>query len=145
MKEAIANANVFNLVIVFVIILIAFFVGSLSYSKAFKVKNMIVNEIEKEQEYNINVVQTNVEKSLSGIGYRTKSSVNNNCPDEGGELVSSSSNYEYCVYKFEKNSGSKKSIYYRVVAYMYFDIPIISSLLKVPVKGETISFTEINS
>ena len=48
MKEAISNAFVFNLIIVFVIILIAFFVGSISYSKASKVKNRIVEVIEKE-------------------------------------------------------------------------------------------------
>ena len=42
MKEAIANAGVFNLVIIFVIVLLAFFIGSLSYSKAFKTKNKII-------------------------------------------------------------------------------------------------------
>ena len=48
MKEAISNAFVFNLVIVFVIILLAFFIGSIGYSKASKVKNRIVEEIEKQ-------------------------------------------------------------------------------------------------
>ena len=47
MKEAIANAGIYNLVIIFVIILLAFFIGSLSYSKAFKVKNKIIEEIER--------------------------------------------------------------------------------------------------
>lgn len=47
MKEAISNAMIFNLIIVFVVILIMLFIGSLSYSKAFKVKNRIVEEIEK--------------------------------------------------------------------------------------------------
>ena len=51
MKEAIANAGVFNLIIIFVIILLAFFIGSLGYSKAFKVKNLIVYEIEKDEGY----------------------------------------------------------------------------------------------
>ena len=50
MKEAISNAMIFNLIIVFVVILIMLFIGSLSYSKAFKVKNRIVEEIEKDKE-----------------------------------------------------------------------------------------------
>ena len=44
MKEAISNAFLFNIVIVFVVVLIALFVGSLSYTKAYKVKNKIVEE-----------------------------------------------------------------------------------------------------
>ena len=47
MNQAISNALLFNIVIVFVIVLIGFFVGSLSYSKASKVKNRIIEEIEK--------------------------------------------------------------------------------------------------
>ena len=50
MKEAIGNAALFYIIITFVVIMIMFFVGSLSYSKAFKVKNKIVEEIEKEGE-----------------------------------------------------------------------------------------------
>ena len=73
MKEAIANAGVFNIVIIFVIILLAFFVGSLGYSKAFKAKNKIVEEIEKDQAYTIGIndsTETRVEQWLSKIGYR---------------------------------------------------------------------------
>ena len=57
MKEAISNAMIFNLIIVFVVILIMLFIGSLSYSKAFKVKNRIVEEIEKDEDYTENTVQ----------------------------------------------------------------------------------------
>ena len=57
MKEAIGNAALFNIVIIFVAILIAFFVGSLSYTKAYKVKNKIVEEIEKEGEHSTTVEQ----------------------------------------------------------------------------------------
>lgn len=155
MKEAIANANVFNLIIVFVIILMAFFVGSLGYSKAFKVKDMIINEIEKDQCYGPDEKSCNfntkdrIETSLSEIGYRVKGAVDNrsDCSKlvENGELVSTSSNYEYCVFKIVENTGARSATRYKVISYMYFDVPIISSLLKIPVVGETISFNEITS
>ena len=105
MKEAIANAGVFNLVIIFVIILLAFFIGSLSYSKAFKVKNKIIEEIEKDQGYTIGV----------------------NDSTEG------------------RSDKAKCGKYYRVITYMYFDIPIISQLLRLPVSGETMIFNEVDS
>lgn len=50
MNESISNAMLFNLVITFVIILIALFIGSMSYSKASKVNNRIVEAIEKQAE-----------------------------------------------------------------------------------------------
>ena len=161
MKEAIANAGIFNLVIIFVIILLAFFIGSLSYSKAFKVKNKIIEEIEKDQAYTTGVnnsTEDRVEEWIGNIGYRmnTGNARNTaNCPTvtgnggQEGKLVNSDSDYQYCVYEFDTCSANSDTAkcgkYYRVTAYMYFDIPIISGLLKIPVSGETMIFNEIDS
>ena len=161
MKEAIANAGIFNLVIIFVIILIAFFIGSLSYSKAFKVKNKILEEIEKDQAYTTGVnnsTEDRVEEWIGNIGYRVNTGNtrnSSNCPTvtgnggEQGKLVNSDGDYQYCVYEFDtctaKSDKAKCGKYYRVTAYMYFDIPILSGLLKIPVSGETMIFNEINS
>ena len=162
MKEAIANAGVFNLVIIFVIILLAFFVGSLSYSKAFNEKNKIVEEIEKDQEYVVtgkNSTEVRVEQWLKNIGYRVNTTNQSNaalCDSKvsgnggsAGVLVNKNSNYQYCVYEFntcEQNSDkSKCGKYYKVIAYMYFDVPIVGDLLKIPIKGETMIFNEVHS
>jgi len=170
MKESIGNALLFNIIIVFVIILLAFFLGSLSYTKAFKVNNRIVEEIEKEGEsagrqftdFNqaenaYDNAKDNIEKWLNygnegkGIGYRKNTSGGvvecKYTPSEDyakGKLVSDkSNNYEYCVYRVDtcSNSGSSRcGVYYHVITYMYFDVPIIDSLLKLPVNGETRTF-----
>lgn len=159
MREAIANAGVFNFVIIFVTLLLAFFIGSLGYSKAFKVKNLIIAEIEKEEGYTSDVKSV-VEDSLGEIGYRMVPSTFNTCPTEtvnGASYRSvSNSHYQYCVYEINncliKNgttpsdlSSRKCSIHYRVIAYMYFDIPIINELIRVPVRGETKSFSVLRS
>ena len=47
MKEAISNAMIFNLIIIFVVVLIMLFIGSLSYSKAFKVKIELSKKLRK--------------------------------------------------------------------------------------------------
>ena len=161
MKEAIANAGVYNLVIIFVIILLAFFIGSLSYSKAFKVKNKIIEEIEKDQGYTTGVADSTedrVEDWIASIGYRINTGNDRNtenCPKvtgnggEEGKLVNSDGDYQYCVYEFDTcTKGADKAKcgkYYRVTAYMYFDVPILSGLLKLPVSGETMIFNEIDS
>lgn len=161
MKEAIANAGVYNLVIIFVIILLAFFIGSLSYSKAFKVKNKIIEEIEKDQGYTTGIndsTEDRVEEWITNIGYRVNTGNTRNtenCPKvtgnggEEGKLVNTDGDYQYCVYEFDTcTTGSDKAKcgkYYRVIAYMYFDVPILSGLLKLPVSGETMIFNEIGS
>jgi hypothetical protein len=156
MKEAIANAGVFNLIIIFVIVLLAFFIGSLSYSKAFKAKNKIVEEIEKDQGFNDDT-QEQIENWLAGIGYRSFAGGNNVAGCEAtaagnggavGTLVRVNSNYQYCVYEFNTcgdNADTLKcGVYYRVITYMYFDVPIITGYIKVPMKSETLTFNTTN-
>ena len=149
MKEAIANAGVFNLIIIFVIILLAFFIGSLGYSKAFKVKNLIVYEIEKDEGYDAKTTEVNIEDMLGKIGYRMNTGFDSRrCPVEDGQsAINTNSDYQYCVYRFEHctRNNAKCSVYYRVISYMYFDVPIVGQLISVPVIGETTSFTEIKS
>lgn len=133
MKESIANSFIFNLVIIFVFIFIVFFAGSLSYSKAFKVKNRIVDIIEKYEEYNASAI-AEISETLQSMGYRINTT-NKDCPTRNGvQSISATVNaYRYCVYEYDTSKGK----YYGVSAYMYFDFPIIGSSLELPVYGET--------
>ena len=162
MKESISTTFVFYLIVTFVIVLIMIFVGSISYSKAYKVKNRIVEVIEKEQTYD-ETARAEIEDWLryggqdgNGIGYRlnTTRGGRTDCPSPekynlpaGAENVSEINNYEYCVYYVDdsQSGNGRHGYYYHVVAYMYFDLPIIDQFIKLPVEGETMTFTEINT
>lgn len=139
MKEAIANAGVFNLIIVFVTILLLLFIGSLSYTKAYKVKDRIVREIEKNKVYDEDV-KTYLEDWLSDVGYRYSGSAFS-CPstdNSGGTSVAITSVYDYCVYDHTvKSSDGVTGHYYSVVSYMYIELPIIKDVFRIPVHGET--------
>lgn len=160
MKESIGNALLFYIIITFVIVLIAFFVGSLSYSKAFKVKNRIIETIEKEEGFTtdakgeIDDWLKGGDEGKAGIGYRVNTNGGNanssNCGAvDGGTLLNAASNYQYCVYELTScNKNADKSrcgTYYRVTTYMFFDVPVIGDLIKIPVSGETKTFIKINS
>lgn len=133
MREAFGNTFVFNFIIVFVIIFIFFFAGSLTYSKAFKVKNRIVDIIEKYEAYNQNA-KDEITSTLSEMGYRVNFS-NKGCPQRNGKdsLTVTNNGYRYCVYEYDTNKGK----YYGVSAYMYFEFPIIGQSMEFPVYGET--------
>lgn len=133
MKESISNAFLVNLVIIFIIIFIFFFTGSLSYSKAFKVKNRIIDIIEKYEGYNKKDVEAEIISTLGEMGYRISN--DKSCPKRNGKdaINSISGSYHYCVYEYTASKGN----YYGVTAYMYFDFPIIGQSVKFPVYGET--------
>lgn len=71
MKEAIGTSYVFTLVMTFVGILIAMFVGSIAYTKGFKVRNKIIDIIDKEQGYTLRAggAKDQIDQSLAKIGY----------------------------------------------------------------------------
>lgn len=133
MKESIANAYILNIVIVFVVIFIFFFASSLTYSKAFKVKNRIVDIIEKYEAYDSKAI-AEISASLGEMGYRVNTS-NRECPVRNGKtsMTMTYNSYRYCVYEYTTSKGT----YYGVAAYMYFDLPIIGESLEFPVYGET--------
>lgn len=176
MNESVGNALLFNLVISIVIILLAFFVGSISYSKASKVKNKIVEELEKQGEidsantlmsaeaiYNAANGQILNWLNDSNIGYRQNiepgTASTGFCPNlnDNGQLMNITSDYEYCIYAYstcnpntntnseETDNNQRCGIYFKVRTYMYFDIPVIEDLVKIPVEGETITLTNMRT
>lgn len=127
MRSAIGNALLTNLVIIFVSIVILFFVGILAYSKAYKVKNRIINYIESKESYNTNDVEE-LNEDLKSAGYQLTSK--SKCSSDNLNKTA----YNYCVYRVELKD---KKYYYKVVTYVHFEFPVIGSIINVPVKGET--------
>ena len=145
MKESIANSYIFMIIITFIIIIMLVFLSSLAYSKAFKVKNKIIDLIEKYDdgyEPNKQTLDAQIEEVLKDIGYRMSN--NHTCPTRisknGSALtaINTQTNYRYCIYKEVQGRG----VQYYVIAYMYFDIPVINEYLEFPLSGQTKVFYE---
>ncbi len=138
MRESVGNTYLLGFAVFVVTIVMLLFVASLNYTKAFKVKNKIVNILETYGGYTTEA-RDEIEQSLSEIKYRIDN--NPNCEAKGrfseSEVVTQqgNTNYRYCIYKFNKDE--EKGAYYGVVAYMYFEIPLIGKTLEFPVYGET--------
>lgn len=148
MREAIGNTFIVNLLLVFLGVMSIIFIGSISYSKAFKVKNRIIYTIEKYGEWDngsyINPAREEIEASLKQIGYPLIARMSN-CGwfGKGGTNVYGSdpydTTYHYCIYEHNDDKGH----YYSVVTFMHFDIPLIGGILEFPVYGETKSLYEV--
>lgn len=153
MRGAIGNAWVMNIVITFIIITVAFLVGSISYTKAFKIKTKVVDLVEKHNgDFSASYTGTDrsillneIELFLGQTGYRV--TPNSKCSKKDkATLVGTTTNYDLCIYKYDDDGNSTyRGSYYEVTVYMYFDVPIIGDVLKIPVSGQTSTmFQEID-
>lgn len=141
MKDAIGGASLLNLAVIFISIIILLFVGILSFSKAYKVKNRIIEVIEKYETYNADVAEK-LKEDLRRAGYSTAS--NNQIQDrcEANNLsAESQAGYYYCVYlkycDLDASGICTGERIYEVVSYVRFEFPVIGNIMSVPVKGET--------
>ena len=147
MREATGNGLLTMMVTSIIAVIMIFFVGSLSYSKSFRIKNYIIGEIEENRGWSTNV-QNSVDKYLKDAGYNIAKS-NKACPiiqecnkdRNGGTAINSTNrNYDYCIY----HCGTGTSDFYKVITYMKFEFPVIGDVMKFTVKGETKSFNNFN-
>lgn len=141
MREATGNALLTMMMTSIIAIIMIFFVGSISYSKAYKLKNYIVNEIEENKGWST-ALSENVDSYLKDAGYYVSKS-GSSCPDLSTEadsciIVYDHDRYDYCVYSCSNGT------YYKVITHMKFDFPVIGSRIKFDVKGETESFNDFN-
>ena len=156
MREAIGSAFIVNLILIFIAVISALLIGSINYSKAYKVKDRIIYVIEKhdgwdaiDNDPNTITTQEEVDLQLKSLGYRIDSGFNSNCERIYRKKFGSSykadnlvhgrnlgvNQYNYCVYKVHYDSGIGD--YYSVTTFMRFDIPLIGGLLVFPISGET--------
>ena len=125
MRGALGNSLLLFIIIFCVSLIVLLFLGILSYSKAYKAKNRIIEIIEKYESYNIDA-EDEIAFSLGTMGYQVGSCEINN---------KNTSDYKYCVYEKNTTNGGK---YYKVVTYIQFYFPVINEFLDdIPVYGET--------
>ena len=137
MKAAIGNSLLLGIITTFVSIVLLVLISSIAYTKAFRIKIRIIDEIESAETFDQGVVDT-LNVVFREIGYKTNAYMNNSSCDnltpDDGELMNTTSAYHYCVFKM--NSAKDGGYYYKVVAFAYLDFPLVSSF-QLPVKGET--------
>ena len=134
MKDAVGGSLLLNIVVFFLSVVILFFVGIVAYSKAYKIKNRIIEVIEKYDGYN-DFVKKEINSDLIRSGYiiSTQNEVSDKCGKFGNGNLNDTE-YLYCVYEKESLSGSRT---YKVVTFTRFEFPVIGDLVMIPVKGET--------
>ena len=148
MKDAVGGSLLLNLVVVFTSIVILFFAGILSYSKAYKVKNKIIEVVERYDgkimnETNTAIIKSQVldeiNKELSIVGYKVvgEAPADTRCSNDSSRGTChnlNTSSYNYCICK---QADAASAEVFEVITYVQFEFPVIGDLITIPVKGET--------
>lgn len=142
MREAIGGTWLFTIVIVFIVLFSSYLAISVNYSKAFKVKNGIVDLIEQNEGLS-SETQTQISNYLDKTGYFVYGECNSKAGEKGYESNGAGNNYKYCIVKTnaaneELVAGSTvERAYYKVKVFFRLDLPVLGDIFTFPVTGQT--------
>ncbi len=145
MRESIGGTWLLGFVVLFIVLFSGYLAVSINYTKAFKVKNQIINLIEQNEGFrtssfgNIASVSNDQLSSsdrtedkiyyyIKDIGYATTSIESDKCSDYGTYYTGG-----YCVRRVCTANG----VYYKVTSFIKFELPLIWTSFTIPIHGET--------
>ncbi|HOP65474.1 MAG TPA: hypothetical protein PLX66_00390 [Bacilli bacterium] len=144
MRQSIGGTWLFSLVIIFILLFTAYLAVAINYSKSFKVKNEVINIIEREEGLTSNIDAADpgaieqIASYLESVGYVNHGKCPKNYQGYGEYKDGSTTKYSYCVRKYNTyNEIEKQRSYYSVVLFFDMDLPIFGDLFTFKVTGET--------
>lgn len=155
MKEAIGSSWMLGLAVTFIVLFTSYLAVSINYTKAFKVKNEIINIIESNQGFTENINSDNFKNFtpdefknskiteekiygyLQSIGYANTAITEADCSGRG---LGKYGEGGYCVQKNQNGSGYT----YKVTAFIKIELPIINFKILIPIGGETKTLYYVN-
>ncbi len=144
----------------FIILFVSFLAITISYSRAFKIKNDVTSIIEKYGGFNATALQR-INNYIRQQKYRSTGScdvganelgVNNltatnrallgTGKDENGTDLGN--RYYYCVHKYDVKGTSISNVYYEVTMFYHFNLPIVGDAATFRIKGKTTDMVNPN-
>jgi len=151
LKEAVGGISLFTIVIVFVVLFTGYISLSINYSKAYNVKNEIINIIRNQGGVcTANVADGsnncyNFGEQITDYFRETNYRSYGNCKEgfvgftRTGEIAGTKDRAAFCVKGIPANTNSElpNALYYQVQVFWQLDLPIFSGLFNFSLSGET--------
>ncbi len=131
MKDSVGSTVLMKIFVVFMVVYIILMASILNYTKTFRIKNQIINIINRQGGYNASARQEIAD-------YIEKSSMYMECTLlEGSNDFGSDPNNKKCEIKEYVVEDAAGGRYYKVKVYVTFQFPLIKQTLQIPITGET--------
>ena len=151
MRSSIGSTWLLQLMVIFIFLFAGFIILTINYSKTVKVKNELVNIVEKYEGINDTSVQV-LNNYLYASGYIATGVCNQDgssgvygaasLTDRTLEPAAAKKKYYYCVKKFK---GLKGTSYYQISVFYKFNLPFLGAMSGFVVKGTTSNFKASDS
>ena len=148
MKSAFGGVGLFMIVIFFIVLFTGYICMSINHTRAFNVKNAVIRIIERHGTGTKNIdklasdITDDVVAELNEIGYRIESTCKEGWYgfEKNNRFVEESSKALFCIKKIETTNATlnKSMHYYQVETFYQLDIPIVKTLMRLTIKGDTI-------
>ncbi|MGN1267896.1 MAG: hypothetical protein ACI4U0_00090 [Candidatus Aphodocola sp.] len=132
MKDAFGGAFMIKIILVFIVIFVTFMAAAVTYAKAFRVKNNVINILEQNQssDKNLDDVINQVDVYLASVPYNENNETTiRDCSKAGGKFT----DYGVCIVP----QGDSNFRYYKVITYISVSLPFFHIDLTMPISGET--------
>lgn len=150
MRESIGAGWIMTIVITFLILFSGYLALSINYSKAFKVKDGIVDKLQKHNGPNAESI-ADIESYMSKIGYSSKGYCTEFSEDSlvyigvnrGIYTMNGRDKYNYCIQKIANKSTTGTGMqmfgaYYKVIVFFTLSLPILDNISSFRISGETV-------
>ena len=151
MRESIGGAWLFGIVTVFIFFFSAFLAYSISYTKAFNVKNNIISYIEQYEGYTTSendvtgLTDPELDRSVEGkafkliknTGYNYSGSQGIECDGRHNGAQNVTTAGGYCVVKYCPNGTNNSNTHYKITTYIALKLPVVNISVTIPITGET--------
>ena len=146
MRQTIGGTLILQLMLVFILLFAAFIILTINYSRTVRVKNELIDMIEKYEGLNSESIGL-VNNYLYYTGQITQGiCVEENTPGVYGATSLESTNleparpgekYYYCIRKYD---GANTTNYYQIAIFYKFNLPIIGNFGGFEIRGSTSNF-----
>ena len=151
LKEAVGGFSLFTIVIAFVVIFTGYISLSINYSKAYNVKNELINIIRNQGGVCSSDTPSNSNNCYNFVEQVTDYFRETNYRSFGtcgedfvgytrtGELANSGDRAAFCIRGIPANGNSElpNALYYQVKVLWQLDLPVFGSLFNFSINGET--------
>lgn len=135
MRDAIGGVLSLQIIVIFMLIVNGYLAFTVNYTKAFRVKNQIIQIIEQHEGFTEDAKEK-IDEYMRKANYELSDGYTNWCQRSGLQVYRSSTNGAFC-YTHSKvdiagggaNKKNYQGAYYSIQTFVNIDIPVINKLL----------------
>lgn len=141
MRDAIGQVYALQVILAFVLLINGYMAYSVNYTRAFRVKNQIINIVEQYESPENDEGKTKINQYVKQMNYEVSNQLINEKRSEGFTCYKEGWCYKATNVSTASADGDRNGTYYTIVTFVNIDIPVINNLIGLgnflQVSGET--------